>query len=220
MPAALIDKLPSDFEIIVAQGGTRASAMNAGAARATARHLWFVHADTLLGPNAISRQREAAEFRREQINYCDIRFDGGWVMRLTDIGVLFRSRVLGLPFGDQALSMPAALFERLGGYREDSPYGEDHLLVWRAHRMGAPVRPIGAVVGTSALKYMTKGWLRMTLRHLLLTIRQAWPEWVAMRKARRDRAAAGEKRAGHRHLPQPGLRHIAQHACPHPQRGD
>jgi hypothetical protein len=219
-PVALFNQLPADFEIILARGGTRASSMNAGAARATAGHLWFIHADTLLGPDAVSRLREAAKTQRDQISYCDVHFDGGGMMRLTDLGVLFRSRILGLPFGDQALAMPAALFSRLGGYREDAPYGEDHLLVWRAHQVGVPVRPIGAVVGTSALKYRTKGWLRMTLRHLRLTIRQAWPEWRAMRMAARDRAQSGEKREGRRHLPQPGLRHVPQHAGPHPQRGD
>jgi hypothetical protein len=195
-PAALLDQLPADFEIVLARGGSRASAMNAGAMRATASHLWFVHADTLLGPDAVVRQRKAAASRQDQISYCAIRFDGGGVMHLTDLGVLFRSRVLGLPFGDQALAMPAALFQRLGGYREDAPYGEDHLLVWRAHQTGVPVLPIGAVIGTSALKYRTQGWLRMTLRHVGLTIRQAWPEWRAMRRAARRRArSAADRRA-------------------------
>jgi hypothetical protein len=219
-PAALLEQLPADFEIVLAKGGSRASAMNAGAARATGACLWFVHADTLLGRNAVGRLRAMARTRPEQVGYFDIRFDGGGIMRLTDLGVLFRSRVLGLPFGDQALAMPSALFQRLGGYREDAPYGEDHLLVWRAHQLGVPVMSLRAVVGTSALKYRTRGWLRMTLRHLWLTIRQAWPEWLAMRKAARERAAAGEKHAGRRHLPQSGLRHVAQHAGPHPQRGD
>jgi hypothetical protein len=216
----LLDQLPADMEVILAQGGTRASSMNAGAARATARHLWFVHADTLVGPAVVSRLREAAGTGRDEIGYCDICFDGGRIMRLTDFGVLFRSRVLGLPFGDQALAMPSALFQRLGGYREDAPYGEDHLLVWRAHQMGVPVRPMGVVVGSSALKYRTRGWLRMTLRHLRLTIRQAWPEWRAMRKAARDRALSGEESEGRRHLPQSGVRQVAQHAGPHPQCRD
>ncbi len=187
-PAALLGQAPADFEIVMARGGTRAAAMNAGAQQARARFLWFVHADTVLGADVISRMRKTAEAYREQISYCDIRFDGGPIMRLTDLGVLFRSRILGLPFGDQALAMPATLFQRLGGYREDAPYGEDHLLIWRAHQMRVPVRPIGAVVGTSALKYQTRGWLRMTLRHLRLTIEQAWPEWRAMRKAARGRS--------------------------------
>jgi hypothetical protein len=219
-PVALTAQFPADMEVVLAQGRTRAQALNAGARRASAGHLWFVHADTLLEPEAIARLREAAKAGRDEITYCDIRFDGGGLMRLTDLGVLFRSRVLGLPFGDQALALPATLFQRLGGYREDAPYGEDHLLVWRAHRLAVPVVPLRAVVGTSALKYRTRGWLHMTCRHLLLTIRQAWPEWVAMRKARRQPTATGERHAGCRDLPQPRLRHLAQHAGTHPQRGD
>jgi hypothetical protein len=189
LPSTLIDRLPADFEIIVARGGTRASAMNTGAGRATGASLWFVHADTVLGSNAIDRVRTTAEARRDAIRYFDLRFDGGGLMRLTDLGVMFRSRILGLPFGDQALLLPTALFQRLGGYPEDAPYGEDHLLVWRAHQAEIPVRPIGAVVGTNALKYRVRGWLPMTLRHLSMTVRQAWPEWRAMRRAARSGGA-------------------------------
>jgi hypothetical protein len=218
-PDALLDQIPADFEVIIARGGTRASAMNAGARRATAQYLWFVHGDTLLGVDAVSQVRRTAQVDLDGIGYCDIRFDGGGIMRLTDIGVLFRSRVLGLPFGDQALAMSAAVFQRLGGYREDAPYGEDHLLVWRAHQSGVPVLPLGAVVGTSALKYRQRGWLRMTLRHVRLTVKQAWPEWRAFRKAAKSRSKTGEKHDGRRDLSQPGLRHVAQHAGPDPQRG-
>jgi hypothetical protein len=220
MPVALMEQLPADFEIVLAQGGTRASAMNAGAARSTGAFLWFVHADTTLAPSTVERLREVAATHRNEIGYCDVRFDGGGIMRLTDLGILFRSRVMALPFGDQALALPAAVFQSLGGYCEDVCYGEDHLLVWRAHQLGVSVRPMHAVVGTSAVKYRTKGWLRTTLRHLTMTLRQAWPEWRAMRKVAHNRTQEGENRAGRRHLPQPGLRHVTQHAGPHPQRGD
>jgi hypothetical protein len=187
LPEALSRRLPTNVEIIVAEGGSRAAAMNAGAARATGSYLWFVHADTTISDHAVNGIRAAAIMLDDQISYCDIRFDSGGIMRLTDLGVAFRSRVMGLPFGDQALGMPATLFHGLGGYREDAPYGEDHLLVWCAHQRDIPVKPLGATVGTSAQKYRQRGWLPMTLRHLWLTIRQAWPEWRAMRQARRAR---------------------------------
>ncbi len=193
LPPSFLERLPPDMEVIVAQGGTRAASMNAGAALAGGNFLWFLHADTVLGADAVLRIRAAAGKASEEIAFFDLRFDGRAIMRVTDLGVRFRSRVLGLPFGDQALAMPAALFRRLGGYREDAPYGEDHLLVWRAHRTGVPVRPIGAAITTSAVKYRTRGWLRTTGRHLWLTLRQAWPEWRALR---RERRAAARLHAG------------------------
>jgi hypothetical protein len=70
--------------------------------------------------------------------------------------------------------LPRTLFERLDGFDEHASYGEDHLLVWAAHHAGVPVVPVGASLRTSARRYRERGWLRTTLRHLLLTARQAW----------------------------------------------
>ena len=68
------------------------------------------------------------------------------------------------------------MFFSLGGFPEDAPYGEDHLLAWRAHQQGVPLRCTGARLRTSARKYGERGWLRTTARHVYLTYRQALPE--------------------------------------------
>ncbi len=171
-PADLLAVLPRTFELVLARGGTRASSMNRAAAAATGRNLWFVHADTSITPDGIE-----ALLRRltagDALHYFDLRFDGGALMRLTELGVGFRSRVLGIPFGDQALCIPAPAFRALGGYDETLDCGEDHVLVRRARRAGLPVRATGASVVTSARKYRQNGWFRTTLRHLLLTMDQA-----------------------------------------------
>jgi hypothetical protein len=182
-PVALLARLPAGIEVILARGGSRASSMNRAAQAAGGRFLWFVHADTGLGPDAVRSLMKALERNPGALHFFDIRFDGGRMMRLTDLGVRFRSRRLGLPFGDQALCLPADAFAALGGYPEDASYGEDHLLVWRAHRAAVPVLPVGATVTTSARKYKRHGWGRTTLVHLWLTLRQAWPEWRACRRA-------------------------------------
>lgn len=172
VPVRLLDSLPKSYEIILARGGTRASSMNRAAAMASGMHLWFIHADTILSSNAI----EALQARltdEEAIHYFDLRFDGGPLMRLTELGVHFRSRCFGIPFGDQALCLSRDTFTRLGGYDERTSTGEDHLLVQKAHRLGLPVRPVGATILTSARKYTRDGWFRTTWNHLRLTIHQA-----------------------------------------------
>lgn len=173
-PTAMMATLPRTFEIILAKGGTRASSMNKAAAVARGQYLWFVHADTTLGSDAVplllGRLREPGAALR----YFDLRFDGGVLMRLTELGVFIRSRLLGLPFGDQAFCIPATTFRHLGGYNETAAYGEDHLLVRRARSAGIPVLPIGATITTSARKYRENGWFRTTLKHCQRTLFQVW----------------------------------------------
>ncbi|WP_284180063.1 glycosyltransferase [Rhabdaerophilum sp. SD176] len=171
-PVRLLDSLPPSFEIILARGGTRASSMNRAAAMASGKYLWFVHADTILSSDAIEALQACLQ-KAEAIYYFDLRFDGSPLMRLTELGVHFRSRCFGIPFGDQALCLSHEAFMRLGGYDERTSTGEDHLLIQKAHRLGMPVRPVGVTVLTSARKYARNGWFRTTWHHLRLTFRQA-----------------------------------------------
>ena len=120
------------------------------------------------------------------LGYFDLRFaaDGPVAVHLNALGVRLRSRVLGLPFGDQGFFLPAATFARLGGFDPSLPHGEDHALVWAARRAGVPLVAAGAPLYTSARKYAEHGWLRTTVRHVRLTAVQAWHE------ARRVRGTA------------------------------
>jgi hypothetical protein len=170
-PRDLIALLPQDFEIILARGGTRATSMNEAAAIVKGRYLWFIHADTILAPDAV-RALQRLLPREDAILYFDLRFDSGLLMRLTELCVHFRSRVLGLPFGDQALCLSRQTFSTLGAYDERVIHGEDHLLVRKAHRAGIAVAPVGATLVTSARKYRRNGWFRTTWQHLCLTLRQ------------------------------------------------
>lgn len=176
-PRALLGQMPSSFEIILARGGTRASSMNAGAMAAQGRHLWFVHADTILGTQTVGQLLRHLAIHDDALAYFDLRFDSGGLMRLTEAGVWIRSRVFGIPFGDQALCLSAEQFKALGGYDETVPYGEDHLLVRRVHAARLQVRSIGSSVVTSARKYRDNGWLRTTFTHLCRTVSKSYPNW-------------------------------------------
>ena len=171
-PSALLALLPDAFEVLLARGGTRASSMNAAASRASGVHLWFVHADTVIEARAITALLSRLTDPSPGLHYFDLRFDGGLLMRLTELGVWFRSRIFGIPFGDQALCLPAAMFAKVGRYDETVARGEDHLLVRQAHKAGLPVRPVGASILTSARKYREQGWFRTTAKHLWLTLSQ------------------------------------------------
>lgn len=153
----------------------RARQQDAGARAARGAWLWFVHADSGFDADvdaALSRALHGPH----ALYYFDLRFatDGPRRMRINDLGVRLRCRLFGLPFGDQALLLPAAVYRQLGGFEAEVGRGEDHALVWMAHAARVPVRPIGAVVTTSARRYAGAGWLHTTLMHLRLTLTQAW----------------------------------------------
>jgi len=97
-------------------------------------------------------------------------------------GARLRSRILKVPFGDQGFCIKKALFHKLEGFPEDLPYGEDHVFVWKIRQHGTELQPTGAILYTSARKYKKHGWLKTTLLHQYLWIKQAWPEWKKLKK--------------------------------------
>ena len=157
----------------------RARQMNAGAARAGGKWLWFVHADSRLRPTTLPALNAFLERDADALGYFDLAFrdDGPRLVALNAWGANLRSRVFGLPFGDQGLLLRASRFKALSGFDECIAYGEDHHLVWAARNAGLPLQRIAAPLETSARKYAQRGWLRTTFRHLHLTIAQAWPAW-------------------------------------------
>ncbi|MBK5912509.1 hypothetical protein CCR85_13530 [Rhodothalassium salexigens] len=174
----------ADMEVIVSAGRNRADALNRGAGDAQGRHLWFLHADTRLGYEAPDALRRSIRRHPLALRYFDLAFDddGPALTRLNAWGANARSRLLGLPYGDQGLSLHRALFEVVGGFPEDAACGEDHLFVWRARGLGVRVRPVGARLVTSARRYGDEGWLATTARFQYRMVRQAVPAWWRNRR--------------------------------------
>jgi hypothetical protein len=93
-------------------------------------------------------------------------------MKINELGVWFRTRILKTPFGDQCLCMSKNVFDDLGGYPTDVLCGEDHMLIRKARRKGVHIVPIKAKVQTSARKYLKNGWAKTTFGHLYLWRKQ------------------------------------------------
>lgn len=153
----------------------RAAQQNAGAAAGTGAWIWFLHADSQLADGTLPALAAFVARDEQALGYFDLQFlgDGPALMRLNVLGVRIRSAWLGLPFGDQGLVLPRAVFDRLGGFDCSVSRGEDHDLVWRARRAGVPLRSVGAPLYTSARKYAERGWWAMTTQHLRETWEQA-----------------------------------------------
>lgn len=157
----------------------RARQQNLGAKKSAKQFIWFLHADSRLSPELLEQLDRALSEESDALHYFDVAFrdDGPKTMRWNAIGTRFRSRVLRMPFGDQGFCLRRETFQQLGGFDETAKYGEDHLLVWSARQSGIVLHAIDATISTSARKYAQYGWLRTTLVHQWLTVRQAVPQW-------------------------------------------
>ncbi|MEM7124496.1 MAG: TIGR04283 family arsenosugar biosynthesis glycosyltransferase [Pseudomonadota bacterium] len=138
---------------VVAASKGRGGQLAAGAAATEAPWLLFLHADTRLqagwsgdvlafAGDAANRDK-AAVFRFA----LDDQVDGA---RRLERRVAWRTRVLGLPYGDQGLLISRALYSDIGGFRA-MPLMEDVDIVRRLGRARLVTLPSAAV--TSAERY-------------------------------------------------------------------
>lgn len=191
-----LSALPEDFELLVvsadeteapggriravrADGPGRARSLNRGAEESSGDWLWFVHADSKLPRGIEAELLRGIERHPGDLLYFGIHYyDGTLRHRLNSAGASWRSRLFGAPFGDQAFCVPRSLHDAIGGFREDAPYGEDHLYARAARRRGANLVALPCKVGTSARRHLEEGWLNITARY----------QWMWISQALRDRA--------------------------------
>lgn len=175
-----------DIKIITAEKG-RAKCLNKGANEAEGDYLWFVHADSRIPKYAYDELEKSLKRRPESLHYFNLRFlnDGPPLMILNEWGAKLRSLIFKAPFGDQGFCIKKELFDKIGGFPEDAEYGEDHLFTWYAKQNKIPLKKVDADLLTSARKYKENGWLNLTLQYQFLWIKQAYPEWKKLMKARK-----------------------------------
>ena len=166
------------FEIIPITGTSRANAMNNGARKAQNNFLWFVHADTTLNSHHIENLKKSLTNYPRRIHYFDLKFDGNFLTKINSIGANIRSRIFKLPWGDQAFCLSKENFCKLGKYDETVRYGEDHLLIWKAHQKRIKLKRIPATLTSSAREYTKQGWFNLTFKRQYLWIKQAAPEFI------------------------------------------
>jgi hypothetical protein len=164
----------------------RAWQLNRALAIARSEWIWVLHADSRFGTEV---RGCLAKRMPSHLHYFDLAFRApcSQLLKLNAWAVRWRSQLLGLPFGDQGFLFESKRAEELGGFPEGLAYGEDHVFVWRWRQRGWPLRRLPASVETSARRYTQQGWSHTTLRHLFLTVRQAYPEFCSYLKAVRRR---------------------------------
>lgn len=153
--------------VIQVQGKGRAIQMNAGAQQAKGEILYFLHADSIPPPGfdeqivrTLSDEIMAGCFRLEFDDSHPVLRAYAWFTRF-DIN-LFR-------FGDQSLFVKKAVFNSVGGYKENHLVMEDQEIVIRLKkRTGFKV--MNESVVTSARKYQRVGIFKLQLIFVFIVL--------------------------------------------------
>ena len=146
----------------------RGRQMNKGASVATGDILLFLHTDIELPENAF--RTISAVIDRKQ--YVGGAFDlgiksGRLIFRLIEKMVYIRTRLTGIPYGDQAIFIKKDFFAGMKGYQE-IPIMEDVELMRRIKKSGYKICIIPQKVSTSPRRYKKEGVIFCTLRNWIL----------------------------------------------------
>ncbi len=181
---SVLSAVNRDAEVIVADGGStdgtvslaksagarvvqnllgRAQQQNRGAAAARGENLLFLHGDTLLPKDYLREVFEILMGKETVLGAFRFKTDFhhpfmGFVEWMTHL----RSRYLQLPYGDQALFMKKATFEKAGGFPA-VPIGEDLFLVRQlVKRQNARVTMTKGAAVTSGRRWKRRGPFKTT----------------------------------------------------------
>jgi rSAM/selenodomain-associated transferase 2 len=149
---------------VVTAAGTRAAAMNLGASITTGDVLLFLHADTILPSGAADAI--SAALRRSSVGAFRVRFDP--LHLVLELLANARSRLFKVVYGDQALFVSRAAFDRAGGFRP-IPIMEDRDLAGRLRRQGG-LAIVPLAVTTSGRRHRSGGLMRTLARIWLIQL--------------------------------------------------
>jgi hypothetical protein len=186
--AAVRSALAEDVEVLVVDGGSgddtiesaqraggrvlcttrgRGAQMNVGAMSATGDVLLFLHADTVLPVGWVEAVRCGLNGKGVLVGAFSLGLSGEdrWKRLVAGVANL-RSRLGGLPYGDQALFVRRERFRASGGYAL-MPIMEDYEWIGRMRRLGR-VLMLREAVRTSDRRWQRLGMVRTAYRNALM----------------------------------------------------
>jgi hypothetical protein len=145
---------------VVTGAASRGGQLRDGCAQAKGDWLLVLHSDTALLPgwsDTVEHHLKTNTPAAFRLAFQAAGIAPKWVAGWANL----RSRVFGLPYGDQGLLVPRNSYLSAGGY-QDQPLMEDVALV----RALPPVTLLKANAVTSAERYQKSGWVRRGARNL------------------------------------------------------
>jgi rSAM/selenodomain-associated transferase 2 len=163
-----LNAIRHDEVLRLVSGQGRGRQMNEGARLASGDILLFLHADTQIPPDGLTR-------------ICSVMGNNEYVGGSFDLGIRseklrfrviervasLRSRMTRVPYGDQAIFLRREYFLRIGGFLE-LPILEDVELMRRIRRLDGNICILEERVRTSARRWEHEGALYCTVRNWTL----------------------------------------------------
>ena len=167
----------------------RGSQIARGVAQARGAWVLVLHADTVLETGWSHAVLAHIQGAPDKAGYGQLAFAAqGFAPRFVAGWANLRSRLFGLPYGDQGLLISSELLAAKGGY-PPSPLMEDVAL---ARALKGCLVPLGFSALTDAQKYERSGWMRRGAQNLLLLLRYLFgadPAALAQLYRRSDRSS-------------------------------
>lgn len=153
--------------LVQAQSG-RGQQLATAARQARGTWLLVLHADSVMEEDWITVVQEHMRTQPDKAGFFRLKFASDhWMAGVVAKWANLRSVLFGLPYGDQGLLIPRALYDRVGGYAE-IPLMED---VAMARSLRGHLCALPSEITTDAARYEAEGWFRRGGRNLMTLIR-------------------------------------------------
>lgn len=153
---------------LVTGPASRGGQLARGVAASRGAWLLLLHADTELAPGWTAAVADHIARHPDRAAHFRLAFRAaGAAPRIVAVWANLRSRLFGLPYGDQGLLVSRALLDEVGGI-PDIPLMEDVAL---ARALRGRLRALPLTARTSAARYEHEGWTRRSLRNALTLAR-------------------------------------------------
>jgi rSAM/selenodomain-associated transferase 2 len=158
------------IRLVRATERNRAIQMNEGRRLAGGDALLFLHADTLIAPEALAKITNALRERQVVGGAFARRYASpSLFLRTTCLLAELRGKAFGWFLGDQAIFVRTEVFDALGGFRELEIF--EDLDFSRRMKQAGRVVTLRPPVVSSARRFCSRGPVRATLSDFLLTCR-------------------------------------------------
>lgn len=149
-------------EIVEGPAG-RGGQIGRGVELARGHWVLILHADTHLSAHWLEAALRHMRDHEDAAGYFRLAFRAaGLAPKAVALGANVRSKVFGLPYGDQGLLVARSVLDSVGGV-PDVALMEDVAL---ARALKGRLRMLEAEAQTSAARYLAEGWARRVLRNL------------------------------------------------------
>jgi len=144
--------------------------MNKGAMAAQGDILLFLHSDTILPQNGISKVINTLKDKRLSGGAFDLSISArGLCFRIIEKTASLRSRFTRIPYGDQGIFIRKIFFSKIDGYKE-IPIMEDVELMGRVKKKKGKIKFLNPGVSTSPRRWQKEGIIYCTIRNRVLLI--------------------------------------------------